>query len=254
MIYLYSGTPGSGKSLHLARRIERTLTIYKMPVIANFPINTKLVSKNGKKKIADFVYKTNDEITVEFLEDWAFEHHKAGKESQSLLVIDEAGLMFNSRDYGSSDRKTWLKFLSLHRHYGFDIILVSQHDRMIDRQARALVEYEVKHRKANNFGFIGFLLTLLRIPFFVAVEMWYGMRLKTGQEFFRYRKRDSKLYDTMMLFSDKRFGQRIGGTTAAATSPDGDTGASGGGDPSGAEHPQSMPEILSMPETAELTS
>lgn len=41
MIYLYSGTPGSGKSLHIARVIKNTLMMGK-PVIANIPINTSL--------------------------------------------------------------------------------------------------------------------------------------------------------------------------------------------------------------------
>lgn len=39
MIYLYSGTPGSGKSLHVARVIRNTLLLNK-PVLANIPINT----------------------------------------------------------------------------------------------------------------------------------------------------------------------------------------------------------------------
>lgn len=42
MIYLYSGTPGSGKSLHVARVIYYTLA-RKKPVICNFPINTKKI-------------------------------------------------------------------------------------------------------------------------------------------------------------------------------------------------------------------
>ena len=41
MIYLYSGTPGSGKSLHTARVIKNTLMMGK-PVIANIPINVNL--------------------------------------------------------------------------------------------------------------------------------------------------------------------------------------------------------------------
>ena len=41
MIYLYSGTPGSGKSLHTARVIRNTL-MFNKPVIANIPINTSL--------------------------------------------------------------------------------------------------------------------------------------------------------------------------------------------------------------------
>ena len=49
MIYFYSGTPGSGKSLHCARDIYNKLFIKKENVIANFPINEKILAKKKKK-------------------------------------------------------------------------------------------------------------------------------------------------------------------------------------------------------------
>ncbi len=103
-----------------------------------------------------------------------------------------------------------MNFFMTHRHYGYNVILVSQIDRLIDRQIRAFIEYDVKHRKANNFRFLGLLLTMLRIPLFVAITFWYGVKERCGSEFFRYRKKDSKLYDTMMLFGGDKHGQRIG--------------------------------------------
>ena len=50
MIYLYSGTPGSGKSLHMARDIMFKLR-RGQNVIANFPINMELVKKGLFKKL-----------------------------------------------------------------------------------------------------------------------------------------------------------------------------------------------------------
>ena len=210
MITLYSGTPGSGKSLHLAREVSKHLKVYKRAVIANFPINMELVAKDGKRKVGDFIYLPNHEITVDYLRKYAKEHHRIGREGQTLIVIDEAGIMFNTRDYGNFDRKGWIQFFMTHRHYGFNVILVAQNDRLIDRQIRAFIEFDVKHRKANNYKTIGLILSLLRIPVFVAITYWYGMRERCYSEFFRYRKRDSRLYDTMMLFSDDDFGNSIG--------------------------------------------
>lgn len=40
MVSLYSGTPGSGKSLHIAERIYRRMQ-QRRPVIANFQIRKK---------------------------------------------------------------------------------------------------------------------------------------------------------------------------------------------------------------------
>ena len=70
MIYFYSGTPGSGKSLHVAIDIFRKLR-FKKNVIATFPINISMVSNKGKRKIGNFVYKDVSELTVQFLFDCA---------------------------------------------------------------------------------------------------------------------------------------------------------------------------------------
>ena len=48
MIYFYSGTPGSGKSLHVAQDIYQYLQRGKN-VIANFDINEKAVKGYGRK-------------------------------------------------------------------------------------------------------------------------------------------------------------------------------------------------------------
>lgn len=213
MITLYSGTPGSGKSLHLAKDIAVKLSVQKKTVICNFPINIDYITRDGKRKIGNFIYRQNHEITVEYLQQHAHNNHKVGIEGQTLLVIDEAGIMFNSRDYGSFDRKGWINFFMTHRHYGYNVIMVSQSDRMIDRQIRAFIEYDVKHRKANNYKTIGLILTILHIPIFVAVTYWYGIRERCGSEFFVYRKRDAKLYDTMMMFGGEMHGKLIGNDT-----------------------------------------
>ena len=236
MIELYSGTPGSGKSLHVAREIAYTLAGRKKAVIANFPVNLDLISNKGKKKIAEFVYLPNHELTTDYLINYARNKHVVGREGQTLIVIDEAGIMFNSRDYGSWDRKAWIQFFMTHRHFGYNVILVSQIDRMIDRQIRGFIEYDIKHRKLNNFKLIGLFLTLLRIPVFAAVTYWYGMREKCNVDFIFYRKRDSKLYDTMMLFGDDH-GGAIGAREPEPVSTSADAGGDGapalaGGSPS----------------------
>lgn len=52
MITLYSGTPGSGKSLHLAQRIWNRMSV-KGVMVGNFQINTE---KNKKSKTTISVY------------------------------------------------------------------------------------------------------------------------------------------------------------------------------------------------------
>ena len=120
-----------------------------------------------------------------------------------MVVIDEAQLIFNSREFGRKDRMQWVSLFSQHRHLGYNFILITQHDRMLDRQIRALVESEVRHRKLNNYGFIGFLLSLIQVQLFVALEYWYGgNHLLLGKEFYTFQRKFSKVYDSYKLFSD----------------------------------------------------
>ena len=42
------------------------------------------------------------------------------------------------------------------------MILIAQFDKMVDRQFRALFEYEYVHRKVSNFGVVGWLIVKTR--------------------------------------------------------------------------------------------
>ena len=111
-------------------------------------------------------------------------------------------MMFNARDWNKADRSGWNKFFQVHRHLGYDVILIAQFDRMIDRQIRSLIEYEYIHRKVTNMGWRGILLSLLMFSpkLFVSVKVWYPMKEKVGSEFFKAKKKYYRLYDTYLSF------------------------------------------------------
>lgn len=228
MIWLYTGTPGSGKSLHAAHDIVRRLK-KKGGLICNFPVNDEVV----KKPKTHSQYWDNSELTPACLAEYALNNHKIGKENQCLVVIDEAQVIFNCREFGKSDRAAWVQLFCQHRKLGYNFILITQNDRMLDRQIRALVEYQVKHRKVNNYGFGGLLLSLTFMSWFMAIETWYGMTGKeaiTGRSVFTYSKKYSKVYDSYRLFSELVPGQ-AGGDRASGGALDG----SGDKQPEGSE-------------------
>lgn len=200
MIEFYSGTPGSGKSLHVAEKIYYWVRA-GLPAVGNFDINLDRIKTRHKK---EYTFKRNDELTPEFLIAYANEQIKKKgkvKEDSILLVIDECQLMFNARDWTKQGRGEWLHFFTLHRHLGYRIILVAQFDRMIDRQVRSLIEYEYIHRKVSNFGIKGKIVSALALGnLFVCVKVWYPMKEKVGSEFFKAHKRYYSLYDTYALF------------------------------------------------------
>ena len=237
MIEFYSGTPGSGKSLDVAKDIWTKIRISKGNVITNMDVNYEYLRRNFFKfKINDITMKlfkkkvfknpylknhgklykvSNDKLTVDFLLNYAKKFHKKGVEAQTLVIWDEAQMVFSptvmklKNQEDKHYRVNWLNFFTKHRHLGFNIIMISQFDRLIDAQVRCLFEYDVIHRKANNFFgdnpftmILSLLFGLLRLKMFVAVTYWYGIRQKLGARFFLFNKKYAKIYDSYKYFEE----------------------------------------------------
>lgn len=229
MITLYSGTPGSGKSYHVAKDII-SKSKKSGGIILNFQVDVKPLVKEKDLK-AEIIYKDNSDLTVEYLIDYAVNHHVVGKEHQSLIVIDEAQVKFNCREFGNSDRRAWVEFYCKHRHFGYDVILITQNERLLDKQIRYLLEYEVVHKKVNNNGIGGMLFNLTGRTWFCAITKWYGTKGKdanVGYAMFPYNKKYGKIYNSYMMFSEylkKKDGQKgnvrqgSGGDREAVGSP-----------------------------------
>lgn len=202
-IDLFSGTPGSGKSLHAAKKIVDWSRAGK-PVITNFEVDLSRYPKANQICVDD------DDLTPDFLVRFSREYFSGRKltkkdEDTILLVIDECQLMFNSREYQKRDRKSWIKLFSTHRHLGYHVILIAQMDKMLDKQIRGLIEYEYIHRKLSNFGKAGKLLTVaLAGEMFTSVQMWYPLKLKIGTTMFRAKKRYYSIYDSFASFGEPK--------------------------------------------------
>lgn len=201
MISLYSGTPGSGKSCHAAREIALRLQRKDSVVIGNFYFNTKAVKKC--KGVYLFVpnHRLDPDKLLRFSRRLSKHLGRRLREGEVKIYIDEAQLLFNSREYASPDRRAWLSFFSQHRHYGYDVILLAQFDRMLDRQIRGLIEYDFVHRKISNAGKIGAVLGFLsRGNMFVCIKKWYPMKQTVDSNFFWAKKSVYELYDSYNHF------------------------------------------------------
>ena len=205
MIECYTGVPGSGKSFHTAKRIYDALRSGQN-VITNLEINTNLiVPKSPKKPLGQYIYIPPPEWTntsiyekssiggkipshidsyIYGLENFALQFHKRNKrgqmyEHQTLLILDECQTIFNPRSWNRKDRLSWIYFFTTHRHLAYDVILITQDDKMIDKQIRALLQYQVLHRNVSRYKKFGKLLSL---PFggnlFMTITSMYGMSKK----------------------------------------------------------------------------
>lgn len=200
-IDLYSGTPGSGKSLHAAKDIVEWARKGK-PMITNFPVDLSRYPK------ANHLYVEDDDLTPKFLADFSrafFAGRELGKKDENtiLLVLDECQMMFNSREYQKKDRKIWIKFFTQHRHIGYRVILIAQMDKMLDKQIRGVIEHEFMHRRLSSLGLPGKIMAFFTGgELFTAVKMFYPLKLKVGNTLFRCKKRYYKIYDSYASFGD----------------------------------------------------
>lgn len=200
-ISLFSGTPGSYKSYHAVCEALSALKHGKN-LITNFPINYKKRLKRPVKGLYECV--NNLDLTVDYLTNFAAAHHKPSVRAQTLVVIDEASIKFNSRDFQLKDRMGWINFFANHRHFNYDVILITQQDRMLDRQIRGLIETEYKHRAIKNYKFLGFVLNAICRGAFICVEYWYPCKLRNGSQLCKFNYKIAQCYDTMAQFVDSQ--------------------------------------------------
>lgn len=204
-VVCFTGVPGSGKSYHVAREIYDNLR-KGVNVISNLNINTSIIPPNGKRPLGHFIYVPNQQFInnciqeknkfgnlqecdsvyayIHGLENFALMYSKRNKkgqiiEHQHLLILDECQTIFNPRSWNRKDRLRWVEFFTVHRHYGFDVILITQNDMMVDKQIRGIMETQVIHRNISKYKALG---KLIAAPFggnlFMTVYKAYGMSSK----------------------------------------------------------------------------
>lgn len=207
-IELYTGFVGSGKSYAAVKNgtVIADAPMGKRWVIANFPIKPKkkLFSflRKNKYNIPRWIYKKNQELTVDFLIQESLKNGWNKKEGSCLVIFDEAGIPFNSRSWNKPDRLKWIEFLSQSRKFGYDFIFITQDKDMMDKQIRKLCEYEVQHKRLNNM-FAFKILSLFKITLFGGISFWNGISRERGSlRMYFYRKGVADRYDTLKIFDE----------------------------------------------------
>jgi hypothetical protein len=116
MFNLYTGVPGSGKTLLSIIELYEHL-INGKTVYSNTWINWK----------GDNLHYYNDLEDIIHIRD-------------SVLFIDEVGSIMNAREWAETP-KSVRNFLQLHRHYRVDIIANTQHASFVEKSARTIIGY-----------------------------------------------------------------------------------------------------------------
>jgi hypothetical protein len=200
---IYLGTKGSYKSYHaLCEGVKHIKASRKGSVVANFPVKwSKREHRNGQ---ADrWHYLEDGEFTPDNLIRLSLQNRWFGHEGRCKLIIDEAGLYYNARDWAVDPkyRKSWINFFALSRKLGYEEILIAQDVRMIDRQIRSLADFTVKHVKMRTY----FWFKLLPWPIFASVRHWTGASFKNQVRFTPYKPWMGKRYNTFRMFDQSVF-------------------------------------------------
>lgn len=221
MISLWSGTPGSGKSLHCAHEIKDDLRFGKnvistcyidttycfMTKLQEFIFNItkgKVHLYNEDERQKNFHYIPIEDITPEYLYDFAAKHHKFGKEHQTTLVLDECVAIFSPTVLADNTKRwnEWDEFFRKHRHLGYNVIIIPQSKRLISRKVIEYCEFEVKHYNRKNHGNFGFILSLLFGSLFSWALYWRGTKECLEQHFFRYSYLYGSMYNSYSMFDE----------------------------------------------------
>lgn len=220
MIELYSGTPGSGKSLHAAHDIRFNLRLGKNVISTCYidtslcfytPLQEFIFNKFGKKpnnkkrdrREDNFYYIDINAITPEYLYDFAARHHVFGKEHQTVVYFDECVAIFSPTVIGDNVAKwnRWEDFFRKHRHLGFDCILIPQSSKLISRKVIEYCEFDVRHFNRKHQGILGFILSLIAGGLFSYSTYWRGIRSKPLESgFYTYKPLYGQMYNSYSMF------------------------------------------------------
>lgn len=150
MIIAFTGTPGSGKTYDAVRKIIENLKMGRVVFTNIDGMNSpeclemiKMVTGLSDHGLACKLYFFEQDQVEEF---WF--HVIPG----ALIVIDEVQNVFNSREWQSKKNVAFNAWASVHRHHGYDVVLITQSVMRIDTAVRALIEWTYVYRKINFFG------------------------------------------------------------------------------------------------------
>lgn len=171
-VYIVTGKLGNGKTLVTVGRIKEALESGAR-VATNLDLNLKEMFHRNARNIE--VVRIPDKPSIDDLN--AIGRGYVGPYDESkfgLLVLDECGTWFNSRNWQDKSRKAVNDWFLHARKLRWHVYLIIQDIKLLDSQARdALAEFTVYCRRLDNIrvpligGFVkaltGYRLTLPRI-------------------------------------------------------------------------------------------
>lgn len=169
--YIITGRLGTGKSLQAVGKIQDYLLEGRV-VAANFDLNLEKLVGHNKKETKCF--RLPDQPTPEDIKSVGLGSLRRGEENHGLLVLDEAALFLNTRDFSNKDRKDFINFIVHLRKMRWDVMILIQHLDILDKQIRNILgELIVYCRRWDR----------MKIPFLTFVTGLFGFPIRMPRIF-----------------------------------------------------------------------
>lgn len=232
MITLQQGTPGSGKSAVAVARsiahlreggvvaanfslvdgwadvVSRQNIVNKFSPVRRYKSAASLHRRFFRVDTLDAILKIDPKtLSVgQHSQKLNSDGSPAFQEGQGLLILDEAQLIFNSRQWDKNSG--WIHFFTQHRKLGWNVILIAHDIEMLDRQIRPLVEYNASFRNMQKvkIPFLG--IPMAPFPMFLVITRYAGLGAGASQVAFRNMYPlplwAAQLYDSCYLFGTNK--------------------------------------------------
>lgn len=160
-VYVFTGKLGGGKTLCSVGRIKEKLQV-GCRVATNLDIDLKAMFGRSAKDID--IVRIPDKPKIQHMKQIGVGNTSYDESKNGLLVLDECGTWFNSRNWNDKDRKPVNEWFLHARKLGWDVILIIQDIKLLDSQARdALAEHTVFCKRLDRISIplIGSLYKLI---------------------------------------------------------------------------------------------
>jgi len=162
-IYILEGIPGSGKSYSCVKDFILPAVKVGREIYTNIDgIDVELICKYLKVDYDD--YRDKFHYLDESAEDTYYKKDIIDTNHNALIVVDEAHKFYGSRDFSKFTNELQ-HFYAFHRHYGIDIVLISQTVDSIDKWIRCRTEKIVRYRKMSLLGISSKFVSTIVDPF-----------------------------------------------------------------------------------------
>lgn len=147
-VYIFTGKLGGGKTLCAVGRIREKLHA-GLPVATNLDLHLHQLLPRDNKTVR--IIRLPDKPKIGDLHALPPGNQSYDETRNGLLVLDECGTWFNSRNWNDKDRKPVNDWFLHARKLGWDVILIIQDIKLLDSQARdALAEHTVFCRRLDR--------------------------------------------------------------------------------------------------------